>query len=90
MRYRATVASVVSFFAPSSLVPRSFVMDSLRDTSKMLEYFKKRIIKYFVENDYLTKDQGKNLLSRKNSGFSIDNSVLILGFDTKTREAPGQ
>jgi len=56
----------------------------------MTEYFRRVVIKYFVENEYITKEQGKNLLSWKHSGFSIDNSVQILALDNKAREALGR
>jgi hypothetical protein len=67
-----------------------FIHLPIKDTTKMTEYFRKRVVKHFVDKEYITKDQGRNLLSWRNSGFSIDNSVLILGLDNKTREALGQ
>ena len=67
-----------------------FIHLPIKDTGKMTEYFRRRVVKHFVENEYITKEQGRNLLSWENSGFSIDNSVQILGLDNKTREALGQ
>jgi hypothetical protein len=68
----------------------NFVYAPIKDTKKMTEYFRKIVIKHFVENSYITREQGLNLLSWKHSGFSIDNSVQLLALDNKAREALGQ
>jgi membrane carboxypeptidase/penicillin-binding protein len=52
-----------------------FVYAPIKNTKKMTEYFRRVVIKHFVENGYITKEQALNLISWKNSGFSIDNSV---------------
>jgi len=44
----------------------------------MVEIFRRRVIKLLVECELLTENYGRNLLSWKQSGFSIDNSVRIL------------
>ena len=44
----------------------------------MIEIFRRRIIKLFVERDLLNRSFARNLLSWRHSGFSIDNSVRIL------------
>jgi hypothetical protein len=68
----------------------NFIYSPIKDTNKMTEYFRKVVIKHFVENGYITREQGLNLLSWKHSGFSIDNSVQLLALDNKAREALGQ
>jgi hypothetical protein len=45
---------------------------------------------YFEENKLINTDFAKNLLSWKNSGFSIDNSVRIFGSDMEARESLAQ
>jgi len=45
--------------------------------SKFTEVFRQRVIKYFVDNGLLDSSFARKLLSRKNSGFSVDNSVKI-------------
>ncbi len=42
---------------------------------KMTEYFRQRIIRYFLKTERINKSMAHNLLSWKHSGFSIDNSV---------------
>lgn len=44
----------------------------------MIEIFRRRIIKLFVERDLFNRSFARNLLSWRHSGFSIDNSVRIL------------
>ncbi len=56
----------------------------------MTEQFRRLIIKYFQEKKLITERFARNLLSWKNSGFSIDNSIRIYGNDHKTREALAQ
>jgi hypothetical protein len=56
----------------------------------MTELFRRKVIRYFEENKLINQDFARNLLSWKNSGFSIDNSVRIFGSDNKTRESLAQ
>ena len=51
----------------------------------MTEVFRRRLIWLLVEKKLLAEDFGQNLLSWKNSGFSIDNSVRLT--DTKSKES---
>ena len=44
----------------------------------MIEIFRRRIIKFFVEKELLNESFAWNLLSWRRSGFSINNSVHIL------------
>ena len=44
----------------------------------MTEYFRQKVINLFLNNDMINEGFASNLLSWKNSGFSIDNSVQIL------------
>jgi hypothetical protein len=45
----------------------------------MVEVFRRRVIKLLVDRELLNENFARNLLSWKHSGFSIDNSVRILG-----------
>ena len=56
----------------------------------MAELFRRKMIWYFEKNKLLNTDFALNLLSWKNSGFSIDNSVRIYGSDNKARESLAQ
>ncbi len=44
----------------------------------MTEYFRRRVIGLFLKNNMINEGFARNLLSWRNSGFSIDNSVQIL------------
>lgn len=44
----------------------------------MIEYFRRKVINLFLKNDMINEGFARNLLSWRNSGFSIDNSVQIL------------
>jgi hypothetical protein len=81
----------------------NFIYSPIKQTKKMTEYFRKVVIKHFIENGYIAREQGLNLLSWsfassllgmhpawKHSGFSIDNSVQLSALDNKAREALGQ
>ena len=68
----------------------NFVYLPIANTDKMTELFRRLVIKLFVDKKLLNKDFAKNLLSWKNSGFSIDNSVRIYGSDNKAKEALAQ
>ena len=59
-------------------------------TRRSRELFRRKVIKYYEENKLINSDFAKNLLSWKNSGFSIDNSVRIFGSDEKARESLAQ
>lgn len=54
----------------------------------MTEVFRRRLIWLLVEKDLLSEDFARNLLSWKNSGFSIDNSVRLA--DAKSQESLAQ
>lgn len=58
--------------------------------TKLHELFRRKVIKYFKENKLINADFAKNLLSWKNSGFSIDNSVRIFGSNAKAQESLAQ
>jgi hypothetical protein len=55
----------------------SFHYLPIKDTSKLTEVFRQRVIKYFVDKGLLESSFARNLLSWKHSGFSVDNSVKI-------------
>ncbi len=65
----------------------NFVYFPISNTNKMTELFRKLVIKLFTEKKLINEDFARNLLSWKHSGFSIDNSVRILSFSQKTKEA---
>ena len=48
------------------------------------------IITRFQEKELINERFARNLLSRKNSGFSVDNTVGVYGNDNKAREALSQ
>ena len=56
----------------------------------MTELFRRLVIKLFINKKLINEDLAKNLLSWKNSGFSIDNSARIYGNDDKAKEALAQ
>jgi hypothetical protein len=49
----------------------------IKDTSKLTEVFRQRVIKYFVDKGLLDRSFALKLLAWKHSGFSVDNSVKI-------------
>ncbi|MCD6298628.1 MAG: transposase [Deltaproteobacteria bacterium] len=56
----------------------NFVYIPFSDLKKMTEYFRRKVINLFLKNDMINEGFARNLLSWRNSGFSIDNSVQIL------------
>ena len=68
----------------------NFVYLPISSTKGMTELFRRKVIKYYEENKLINSDFARNLLSWKNSGFSIDNSVRIFGSDEKARESLAQ
>jgi hypothetical protein len=61
----------------------NFIYIPFSDLKKMTEYFRRKIISLFLKNDLINEDFARNLLSWRNSGFSIDNSVQILTDKTR-------
>jgi len=53
----------------------------------MTEVFRRLVIKYFLDTERISQDLADNLLSWKNSGFSIDNSVRKMSYDNKAMES---
>ena len=68
----------------------NFVYLPISSTKQMTELFRRKVIKYFEENKLINTNFAGNLLSWKNSGFSIDNSVIIYGSDHNARESLAQ
>ena len=56
----------------------NFVYIPFSDLKKMTEYFRRKVIHLFLKDNMINKDFARNLLSWRNSDFSIDNSVQIL------------
>jgi len=63
----------------------SFHHIPIKDTSKLAEIFRRRVIKLFVEKDLLQKSFAMKLISWKHSGFSVDNSIWIPASSRKAR-----
>ena len=59
----------------------------ISDLTHMTEYFRQKIIQYFLKTERINKSLAENLLSWKHSGFSIDNSVMIYPHDNKAKES---
>ena len=68
----------------------NFVYLPISSTVRMTELFRRLVIKHFQDKKLINDDFAQNLLSWKNSGFSIDNSVMIYGNDDKTKESLAQ
>ena len=64
---------------------RRFIHVPLSGLDQMTEVFRRRLIWLLVEKDLLAEEFARNLLSWKNSGFSIDNSVRLT--DAKSKES---
>jgi hypothetical protein len=56
----------------------------------MAECFRRRVIRFFLDRELVTEAFASNLLSWKNSGFSIDAKLRLYGSDDKTRESIAQ
>lgn len=67
-----------------------FVYLPISSTRQMTELFRKLVIKHFQGKKLINDKFAQNLLSWKNSGFSIDNSVMIYGNDDEAKEALAQ
>jgi len=67
-----------------------FLHIPIKNIKHMTEYFRKRIIQYFLKTERINQDLARNLLSWKHSGFSIDNSVMLYPHDDKAKEALAQ
>ena len=68
----------------------NFVYLPVSNTRQMTELFRRKVIKYFEENKLINTSLAQNILSWKNSGFSIDNSVRLFSQDNKVKEALAQ
>ena len=62
----------------------------IKNIKPMTEYFRKRVIQYFLKTERINQNMARNLLSWKHSGFSIDNSVMLYVNDDKAKEALAQ
>jgi len=56
----------------------------------MTECFRRKVIRFFLDRELITKAFASNLLSWKNSGFSIDAKLRLYGSDDKARESIAQ
>jgi len=57
---------------------------AIKDTLKLCELFRRKVIQFFYQHKILEEQKARMLLSWKNSGFSVNNSVRIL--DDQARE----
>jgi hypothetical protein len=62
----------------------------ISSTGRMTELFRRIVIKHFQDKKLINDEFARNLLSWKNSGFSIDNSVRIFSSDDKAKESLAQ
>jgi len=67
-----------------------FIHVPLGDLSRMSEYFRRMIIKFFLQKKLIAEKFAQNLLSWRHSGISIDNQVKIPALWRKAREALSQ
>ena len=68
----------------------NFIFIPIHDTAKLTQSFRQMVVKYFYAKGLITNSFAQNLLSWKNSGFSIKNSFRIYGSEQKKMEAIGQ
>ena len=63
----------------------SFHHIPIKDTAKLIEIFRRRVIKLFVDRGLLDSHFARKILSWNHSGFSVDNSVPIPASSRKAR-----
>lgn len=68
----------------------NFIFIPIHNTVKLTQSFRQMVVKYFHDKGLITKSFAYNLLSWKNSGFSIKNSFRIYGSEQKKMESIGQ
>ncbi len=68
----------------------NFIFIPIHAMDKMTECFRRRVIRFFLDKELITEAFASNLLSWKNSGFSIDASLRLYGSDDKVRESIAQ
>jgi len=64
----------------------NFVFIPFGNLDKMSEYFRRMIIKFFLDRKLINESFAQNLLTWRHSGFSINNEIRINGSDEKARE----
>jgi hypothetical protein len=57
----------------------------IKDTSPLIDVFRRRVLKLFVDRGLLDPHFARKMLSWKHSGFSMDNSVPISASNRKAR-----
>jgi hypothetical protein len=67
-----------------------FVHIPLGNLQRMTEYFRRLIIKFFLNKQLINANLATSLINWKHSGFSIDHSIRIPAFSIKAREALSQ
>ena len=68
----------------------NFIHIPILDFTEMKECFRQLVVNHFKNTGRITDKRARNLLSWRHSGFNIDNSIRILGYDNKARESLAQ
>ncbi len=68
----------------------NFIFIPIHSLDKMTECFRRRVIRFFLDKELITESFASNLLSWKNSGYSIDAKLRLYGSDDKARESIAQ
>jgi hypothetical protein len=58
---------------------------NIKDTAGLTQIFRRQVIILFVDRKLLNKEFAKQLLTWRNSGFSVDNSVFLFPYADKAR-----
>ena len=67
-----------------------FISIPIYDTRPITECFRRRVIRFFLDRELITKSFALNLLSWKNSGFSIYFGMKVEAYDDSKREGLAQ
>ena len=67
-----------------------FVFIPLSDLTRMTQYLRRRVVKFFRDKRLISEDFAETLLRWKFSGFSIDNSARVAAYDEQARQSLAQ
>jgi len=67
-----------------------FVHIPFGNLHRMSEYFRRVIIKFFLEKELISARLATNLINWKHSGFSVNHNIRIPSFSDQAREALSQ
>ena len=68
----------------------NFVFIPIHSMNKITECFRRRVIRFFPDREFITESFASNLLSWKKSGFSIDAKLRLYGSNNKAHESIAQ